>query len=119
MSITLPHQPDYPISEMKYRVAIDDNFHFTDESERIDGNSYNTAEEAISAAVIIVDKSLRHLYKPGFTPEKLYSSYTDFGDDPFIVSEDKNCKFSAWTYAKARSASICEEMTKAKPGSNG
>jgi hypothetical protein len=96
---------------MKYRVSIDDNFHYTDESERIDSQTYDTAEAAQVAARDIVDNSLRHLYQPGFTPEKLYDYYTDFGEDPFIISDDEDCKFSAWAHAKSRCPSICAEMT--------
>ena len=97
---------------MKYRVSVDDNFHFMDESERDEGRSYQTAEEALSAARDIVDKSLRHLYRDGFTPEELYDSYTSFGDDPFITTDDKSCSFSAWNYAQQRRAYICDEMLK-------
>lgn len=98
---------------MNYRVCIDDNFHYMDASERSDSGIYSNAQEAIAAAQQIVDKSLRHLYKPGFTPERLYDDYQDFGDDPFIVSDDQNCKFSAWTYAKSRCAAVCAELTTA------
>lgn len=94
---------------MKYYVSVDDNFHYMDPSERDNGNVYSTAEDAVSAAKQIVDNSLRHLYQDGFSPEKLYDRYQDFGEDPFIVSEDKNCKFSAWGYAKTRCNSICTE----------
>ena len=43
----------------KYQVFTDDNFHYMDESERIDGNSYDTYEEAVEEARRIVDRSLR------------------------------------------------------------
>ena len=95
---------------MKYQIAVDDNFHYMDESERDYGDIYKTAEEAIAAAQHLVDKSLRHLYQDGQTPEELYSDYQDWGDDPFIITEDKNTEFSAWKYAKDRCHSICEEM---------
>lgn len=97
---------------MNYRVSTDDNFHYADASERDDGITYKTAEEALSAARLIVDKSLRHLYEVGFTPEKLYDYYQDFGDDPFIITDDESCKFSAWQYAETRCPSICEEQQK-------
>ena len=96
---------------MKYQIAVDDNFHYMDESERDYGDIYKTAEEAIAAAQELVDKSLRHLYQDGQTPEELYSDYQDWGDDPFIITEDKSCKFSAWTYAKGRCQSFCAEMS--------
>ena len=39
--------------------------------------------------------------------EALYSSYTSFGEDPFIAGHDPRTTFSAWDYAKARCAELC------------
>lgn len=97
---------------MKYRVLVDDNFHFMDESERDEGRIYQAAEEALSAARQIVDDSLRHLFRSGYTPKELYDDYKSFGDDPFITTDDKSYSFSAWNYAEKRCAYICDEMFK-------
>jgi hypothetical protein len=94
---------------MKYQIFIDDNFHYMDESERDEGNSFDSAEEAIIEAKKIVDRSLRWERMQAKAPddaEELYDRYTDFGDDPFIRSGDPDCKFSAWNYAKER----CKEI---------
>jgi len=64
----------------------------------------------------MVDSSLRHLYRPGMTPEELYGYYQDFGDDPFIVSSGSRCDVSAWSYAKSRCAAICLELQKNEAG---
>jgi len=95
---------------MSYEVYEDDNFHWEDESERDFIGTFDTLEEALAVCVQIVDSSLRHQYKKGFTPEVLYGYYMDFGRDPFIRSDDKDCHFSARIYAKYRAKSICEEM---------
>lgn len=92
---------------MKYIVKTDDNFHYMDESERYIAGGFETAEEAIKSAKEIVDKSLKFLYREGMTTEELYDYYQDFGDDPFIVSDDKNCYFSAWKYAESKCKEIC------------
>ncbi len=94
---------------MKYKVCVDDNFHYMDEAERSDAGVYDTAEEALAAVKRIVDESLRWGYKAVMTPAELYEQYIGFGTDPFIVSDDPDCKFSAWDYAKERSAAICAE----------
>jgi hypothetical protein len=94
---------------MKYTVICDDNFHFMDESERDTHGQYDSADAAIAAAKAIVDRSLRHLYQPGMTAGRLYDDYMDFGDDPFIRSDDKSCVFSAWKYAEERCPEICGE----------
>ena len=97
---------------MKYQVCTDDNFHYTDETERIDGNSYDTYEEAVEEAKRIVDRSLRwerlQSYDPN-DPDKLYDRYQDFGDDPFVRPGGPDRHFSAWDYAKERSKTIVRE----------
>jgi hypothetical protein len=98
---------------MKYRVSTADNFHYMDASEHSEEGVFSSAQEAIEVAQQIVERSLRHLYQHGFTPARLYDEYQDFGDDPFIVSDDQKCRFSAWTYAESRCAAICEELAAA------
>ena len=96
----------------RYKVMVDDNFHYMDEDERYEHGVYDTAEEAIEACRGIVDRSLEEGYKPGVSAEALYEHYVSFGDDPFIVvldGADDNAKFSAWNYAKERSRVICGE----------
>ena len=96
---------------MNYQIFIDDNFHYMDESERIKGNTYNTAGKALAAAQQIVDECLKDLYRNGLSSDELYDLYVSSGKDPFIITSDDNCKFSAWDYAKSRCPGICKEMT--------
>lgn len=90
---------------MKYRVCVDDNFHFMDESERYELGEFESQEEALAAAKDIVDRGLETVYKPGMSAEELFGNYTMFGEDPFIVPEDS--EFSAWEYARKRCFQIC------------
>ena len=90
----------------RYKVMVDDNFHYMDEDERRQHGIFPTAEQAITACKEIVDADLIHFYKPGMTAAALYSLYTSFGDDPFIVPvdpSDERVKFSAWHYALEQS----------------
>ena len=99
-------------STMKYQVCKDDNFHYMDETERIDGNSYDTYEEAVEEARRIVDRSLRWerlQSKDSNDPDELYDRYQDFGDDPFVRPGDPDHHFSAWDYAKERCKTIVKE----------
>jgi len=91
----------------KYEVYVDDNFHFTDESERYKLGDFDTCEEAVAACMKIVDEFVEGKYKKGMSFKKLYEGYTGFGEDPFIISDDKKCSFSAWEYAKKRCAELC------------
>ena len=92
---------------MKYKVVVDDNFHFMDESERYTHGEFDSAPDALSAAKALVDADLKSLYRAGMTASTLYEHYMSFGNDPYIVTEDQGCRFSAWSYAKERCQEIC------------
>ena len=94
----------------RYKVMVDDNFHYEDPEERSEQGVYETAEEALAACRRIVDQSLQECYRPGVSAQTLYDYYTSFGDDPFVVvvdGVDRDFKFSAWSYAEQRCRAIC------------
>jgi hypothetical protein len=98
-----------------YKIMVDDNFHYGDESERTEYGTFSTVEEALAVCRRVVDESLLAEYRDGATAEQLYERYTSFGDDPFVVALDgaPKVEFSAWTYARARVAQF------AAPGPEG
>jgi hypothetical protein len=50
-----------------YRVLINDNAHYMDESERADhGVVFADADEAVAACKEIVDDELNTMWKPGY-----------------------------------------------------
>ena len=93
---------------MSYRVLVDDNFHFMDETERYEQGAYPTLAAAIQACQAIVDDFLLSALKPGQTAQELYILYTGFGEDPFILPPpgEPRVPFSAWDYARQR----CEAL---------
>jgi hypothetical protein len=93
----------------KYVVYVDDNFHFLDESERYKLGEFKTCEEAVAVCMKIVDDFLEKGYQKGMSYKELYEGYTGFGEDPYIYTDDKNCFFSAWDYAKKRCRELCGE----------
>src|SRR5215471_14393256 len=94
--------------KMAYRVLIDDNFHYMDESARTTLGEFATLEAAVAAARRVVDEFLEGALEPGMTADKLYQVYTGFGDDPFIVGPGvTTVVFSAWDYARERCAVLC------------
>jgi hypothetical protein len=93
----------------RYKVLIDDNFHYMDESERVTHGVFATADEALAACRSIVDDFLTDALEPGMSATDLYERYVSFGDDPFIVPVDQKgapVAFSAWEYARQR----CEKV---------
>ena len=95
---------------MNFKVQVDDNFHYTDETERYTEGVYKEYWVAKKKCIDIVDEFLQSHYEPGMTAEKLYETYTMFGEDPFITpSVPTEHPFSAWDFAKIRSRELCGE----------
>ena len=101
------------MTEQKYTVYIDDNFHYMDESERLTLGEYPTYEKALSAATRVVERSLADLFERGMKGEELMSSYCMFGEDPFIVPDDGDPRFSARDYAREQ----CRDISDLEEGS--
>lgn len=89
-----------------FKVFIDDNSHYMDETYRDFYGEYDSCEEAITVCKALVDESLRVNFKEGMTAEELFKQYTTFGEDPFVPSNGE-CPFSAWNYARERCEEIC------------
>ncbi len=81
--------------DKKYLVKVDDNYHHGDESERYDGGSFLTLEEAIAKCKEITIESLKGCYEKGVDADKLKAQWLMFGDDPFITGDIGNPPFSA------------------------
>jgi hypothetical protein len=98
----------------RYKVLVDDNFHYMNEDERYTHGVFETADEAVAACKKIVDEFLIGEFKPGMTPAALYDMYKSFGDDPFVRPvdpADAPVGFHAWNYAKER----CEAIGSSNP----
>ena len=48
----------------RYKVLVDDNFHFMDESERYEAGVFSTVEEAIAKYKRIIDADLEGMTDP-------------------------------------------------------
>lgn len=94
-----------------YRVLVDDNFHHMDEGERYTLGEFDSCEQAIAACRSIVDRFLIEQYRLGVTAQELLDTYRGFGDDPFVVTTDPLCSFSAWEYAQVRCVELCGRGT--------
>jgi hypothetical protein len=96
----------------RYKVLVDDNFHYMESDARREQGTYETVEEALAVCRGIVDRLLAENCEPGVSAEALYEHYVSFGEDPFIVvldGVDDRAKFSAWSYAKGRFRAMCGE----------
>jgi len=100
-------RPESATTGLPFEVMVDDNFHYMDEDERWRLGAFSTLEEARQACIALVEECLSDYYQAGMEAEELYSQYTMFGDDPFILGPGEPGKFSAWNYAKVRAFEIC------------
>lgn len=85
-----------------YKVVVGENSHYQDETCESDGETYTNCMEAEAACRKIVQNSLPGTVE-GLSPrerEERFKSYMMFGDDPFIVTDDPTCRFSASSYAR-------------------
>jgi hypothetical protein len=79
----------------KYKIYVDDNYHYMDESARYVADSYSSLEEAVERCKELTIKSLEDLYEDGITPENLSAQWAMFGEDPFVFGGDGSVPFSA------------------------
>jgi len=94
----------------RYKVLVDDNFHYQDADERREAGTYESLADALAACRSIVDRSLAEEHRPGISAEALLDRYRSFGEDPFITvldGADASATFSAWDYAKERCRALC------------
>jgi hypothetical protein len=92
-----------------YTVMVYDNYHYMDLSEAYRLGEFDTCEAAVAVCKRIVDDYLLTAHEPGMAAEELLVSYTMFGEDPDVLSADKQCRFSAWGYAKQRCQELCRK----------
>ena len=90
-----------------FAVRVADNARHMEEDEGCAQSEFATWTEAVAAARGIVDRCLAEHYRPGMAAEALFSLYTSFGDDPYVVPEPPGSRFSAWDYARERCAALC------------
>ena len=91
----------------KYKVFVDDNYHYMDESERYVADSYSSLEDAVERCKELTIKSLEDLYEDGITPENLSAQWAMFGEDLYIVGAGGSVPFSA---RKFITTELCKEI---------
>jgi hypothetical protein len=103
-------QVDRTVYQQRFRVLVDDNFHFMDEDERYQAGEYDDYASALAKCRAIVDESLQEQLQPSMTADELLSAYGSFGEDPWISETPVGLtRFSAWDYACERSGDICPQ----------
>ena len=81
----------------KFKVFVDDHFHYMRKDERYLYGEFESKEEAVSKCKVIIDQSLKSLLE-NCSLEELKENYYMYGEDPFIEGAD----FSASQYAEAK-----------------
>lgn len=86
----------------KYVVYVDDNFHSGDESERYKLGEFETREQALAACQQKVNEYFEKIEKGKYSFKELWEGYMLYGEDSFIINDEKGKSFSAWEYAKEK-----------------
>jgi hypothetical protein len=94
----------------KYKVFVDDNYHYGSDSDRMSAGSYRSLKRAIKKCQKITISSLKHLCEEGMTPGKLSAQWSMFGDDAFIVGGD-SVHFSAREFVTTE---LCQSIIDGK-----
>ncbi len=94
---------------MTFEVLIDDNAHYQDETERRKQGEYDSYEEALAAAKSIVDGFLLQHRAQYQKASMLFNVYCQYGEDPFILPDDQQERFSARDYARQRCQQLFDE----------
>lgn len=89
-----------------WTVWVRDNFHYMDEDETWKRGEYENYDLALSTCKQMVDQCLYEYLPNCKTSDELYRYYQSFGDDPYIIPDDPNNRFSAWSYAQNKSNEI-------------
>lgn len=99
-------------AERAYRVLIDDNFHFMDESERAPGPTFATYAEAVAWCQAFLERHLQEMLRPGMCAADLIAGYKSFGEDPWITPEPEGTHFSAWNFVEEVAERVCAAGTR-------
>jgi hypothetical protein len=95
-----------------YKVVVQDNFHWWDETERYEFGTFTTWDEAVDACKNKIEQELEKFFEPGMDANQLYDHYIQMADEPFILASaaDAYGDFSESEYAMRH----CEKLTVTK-----
>lgn len=101
------YESQQPAEPVMFQVFIDDNYHFMDESARHSGGAFDTYDEALAKAKMIVRASVKECAEGKDSAGEILGCYKMFGDDAWIdPTPDGVEKFSAWEFART----VAEEL---------
>lgn len=83
---------------MTYIAYLKETSEMDDPGRKV--GEFEDAEAAIAACQRIVDRSLDECGSG--SAGDLFGQYCAFGEDAWIITDDPNCKFSAWDHARQR-----------------
>lgn len=100
------------------RVRVASNSAYMGDDDTFGLPPFGSPCRAIADCKRIVDDYLKSAYEPGMSAEALCRSYTMFGDDPYIISDNEGVPFSAWEFMKMRVPTMAGQLQSAVEESN-
>jgi hypothetical protein len=93
----------------RYTVWVDDNNYPLDSAQGYKRGDFDDCRSATEACERVVDDLLLGA-ATGISAEELLNGFKASGEDPWIRTDDKSCKFSAWKYAERRCREIAGDL---------
>ena len=91
----------------RFKVLVDDNYNYMDESARYEAGTYESLEEAVNKCKELTIESLKDFHEEGIDADTLKAQWSLFGDDPFVFGGEGSVPFSARAFI---STELCQEI---------
>jgi hypothetical protein len=88
--------------DFRYRVYAYSSFHFMGDAEKYLVGEFADCASAVAVCEKIVDDFLSATPGKANSPETLLEEYESSGPEPYIESDDPDCRFSAIDYVHQR-----------------
>ncbi len=100
-------------NEYHYTVRVADMFHYQDRSEEYELGEFESCGKAIEKCQDLMAEYLPTKTTGQRSVEELMEDWWKSGEEPYIVTNDPNCKFSASDYLRE----ACEKFVRENGGS--
>lgn len=100
------------MTERPFSVKLRDDSCLFDIEDLDPYGDFEFYDEALAAAMALVDQQLNEHLPQAHNAEDLYRCFADYGHDPVILGPPGTPRFTAWEYAKRRSAELWADRSK-------
>lgn len=94
-----------------FTIIVYSNAHYQDPKESYTLPHFETYDDALQKAMVMVEEDIKRLYAPGMPVTELLALFKLYGEDPVISPElDANNPFLSWYYAENLARELCNPV---------